>query len=114
MRSNRGLSPISASYYIRVDASASPEQKQAINSLDAKAVTLASVADEPVEAVMTAAPGNGETIGGVKVTTRNSWFALRPSGTEAVYKIYAESFISTSHLQRVLEEANQFVSSILK
>jgi phosphoglucomutase len=102
------------SYYIRVDAPASVEQKQAIKSLDAKSVTLGTVADEPVEAVMTAAPGNGESIGGVKVTTRNSWFALRPSGTEAIYKIYAESFISADHLQRVLQEAKLFVSSILK
>ena len=101
------------SYYIRVDAPASVEQKRAIKSLDAQSVTLATVAGEPVEAVMTAAPGNGESIGGVKVTTRNSWFALRPSGTEAVYKIYAESFVSADHLQRVLQEAKLFVSGIL-
>lgn len=103
-----------SSYYARVDAPASVEQKQAITSLDTQAVTLATLADEPVEAIMTTAPGNGAGIGGVKVTARNSWFALRPSGTEAIYKIYAESFVSADHLQRVLQEAKLFVAGILK
>jgi phosphoglucomutase len=101
------------SYYTRVDAPASNEQKQAIKSLDAKAVTLATLAGEPVDTVMTTAPGNNEAIGGVKVTARNSWFALRPSGTEAIYKIYAESFVSPEHLQQVLQEVQLFVAQIL-
>ena len=101
------------SYYTRVDAPASNEQKLAIKSLDAKAVTLATLAGEPVDSVMTTAPGNNEAIGGVKVTARNSWFALRPSGTEAIYKIYAESFISEEHLQQVLREVKQFVTQTL-
>ncbi|MCB1846884.1 MAG: phosphoglucomutase (alpha-D-glucose-1,6-bisphosphate-dependent) [Halieaceae bacterium] len=101
------------SYYTRVDAPASNEQKLAIKSLDAKAVTLATLAGEPVDSVMTTAPGNNAAIGGVKVTARNSWFALRPSGTEAIYKIYAESFISEEHLQQVLREVKQFVTQTL-
>jgi len=101
------------SYYTRVDAPASNEQKQAIKSLDAKAVTLATLAGEPVDTVMTTAPGNNEAIGGVKVTAQNSWFALRPSGTEAIYKIYAESFVSPEHLQQVLQEVQLFVAQIL-
>ena len=101
------------SYYTRVDAPASNEQKLAIKSLDAKAVTLATLAGEPVDSVMTTAPGNNEAIGGVKVTARNSWFALRPSGTEAIYKIYAESFISEEHLQQVLREVQLFVTQTL-
>ncbi len=101
------------SYYTRVDAPANNEQKLAIKSLDAKAVTLATLAGEPVDSVMTTAPGNNEAIGGVKVTARNSWFALRPSGTEAIYKIYAESFISEEHLQQVLREVQLFVAQIL-
>ena len=101
------------SFYTRVDAPASNEQKQAIKSLDAKAVTLATLAGEPVDTVMTTAPGNNEAIGGVKVTARNSWFALRPSGTEAIYKIYAESFVSPEHLQQVLQEVQLFVAQIL-
>ena len=101
------------SYYTRVDAPASNEQKLAIKSLDAKAVTLATLAGEPVDSVMTTAPGNNAAIGGVKVTARNSWFALRPSGTEAIYKIYAESFISEEHLQQVLREVQLFVTQTL-
>ena len=101
------------SYYTRVDAPASNEQKLAIKSLDAEAVTLATLAGEPVDSVMTTAPGNNEAIGGVKVTARNSWFALRPSGTEAIYKIYAESFISEEHLQQVLREVQLFVTQTL-
>ena len=101
------------SYYTRVDAPASNEQKLAIKSLDAKAVTLATLAGAPVDSVMTTAPGNNAAIGGVKVTARNSWFALRPSGTEAIYKIYAESFISEEHLQQVLREVQLFVTQTL-
>jgi len=102
------------SYYARVDVPASAEEKRAIKSLDDGAVTLRILAGESVEAIMTTAPGNGEAIGGVKVTAKNSWFALRPSGTEAVYKIYAESFISEDHLKTVLEESKLFVSKILE
>ncbi len=102
------------SHYIRVDAPASAQQKQAIQSLDPNNVTLQTLAGEAVENILTTAPGNGEGIGGVKVVTKNSWFALRPSGTEAIYKIYAESFISDKHLQKILHEAELFVKKILQ
>lgn len=103
-----------ASHYIRVDAPATTLEKQAIQSLDPDNVTLQTLAGEAVENILTTAPGNGEDIGGVKVITKNSWFALRPSGTEAIYKIYAESFISDEHLQKILHEAELFVKKILQ
>ena len=71
------------------------------------------LAGEPITARLTAAPGNGASIGGLKVTTENAWFAARPSGTENVYKIYAESFVSADHLARVQSEARDVVSSAL-
>jgi phosphoglucomutase len=106
-------SRFSSSYYARVDAPASDEEKRAIKSLDASAVSLNELAGESVQSIMTTAPGNGAAIGGVKVTAGNSWFALRPSGTEAIYKIYAESFVSEEHLKQVLAQAREFVSGIL-
>jgi len=102
------------SYYRRVDAPASNQQKRLIQSLDANSVTLKTLADEAVENILTTAPGNAESIGGVKVTAKNSWFALRPSGTEAIYKIYAESFLSEKHLQQVLHEAKSFAAKIMQ
>lgn len=102
------------SYYSRMDAPASTRQKQAIQSLDSGSVILKTLAEETVENILTTAPGNGEPLGGVKITAKNSWFALRPSGTEAIYKIYAESFLSDNHLQKVMHEAKLFASNILE
>ncbi len=102
------------SYYTRVDAPASNQQKQSIQALNPDRITLQTLADEPVENILTTAPGNNEPIGGVKVTAKNSWFALRPSGTEAIYKIYAESFISEKHLQHVLQDAKSFASKAMQ
>jgi phosphoglucomutase len=82
------------SYYTRIDASASQEQKASLAMLSPEAIKEPELAGEPIEAKLTTAPANGARIGGLKVVARNGWFAARPSGTEAIYKIYAESFVS--------------------
>ncbi|MFK5688898.1 1,4-alpha-glucan branching protein GlgB [Ornithinimicrobium sp. LYQ92] len=99
--------------YARVDAPAGREQKARLKSLSASDVTATELAGEPILAVLTRAPGNDAAIGGLKVVTENAWFAARPSGTEDVYKIYAESFLGTDHLARVQAEAQQVVDAAL-
>jgi phosphoglucomutase len=99
--------------YDRVDAPATPEQKQLLAKLSARQVTSSELAGEKILAVLTHAPGNGAPIGGLKVAAENGWFAARPSGTENIYKIYAESFLGADHLRRVLEEAQKIVSAAL-
>ncbi|MFJ2443767.1 MULTISPECIES: phosphoglucomutase (alpha-D-glucose-1,6-bisphosphate-dependent) [unclassified Streptomyces] len=99
--------------YARIDAPATPPQKAVLARLSPEQVTADTLAGEPVTGVLTRAPGNGEAIGGIKVTTENAWFAARPSGTEDVYKIYAESFLGAGHLERVQEEAEAVVSAAL-
>ncbi|MFF5404533.1 phosphoglucomutase (alpha-D-glucose-1,6-bisphosphate-dependent) [Streptomyces misionensis] len=99
--------------YARIDAPATREQKALLGKLSPAQVTADSLAGEPVTAVLTEAPGNGAAIGGIKVTTENAWFAARPSGTEDVYKVYAESFLGPDHLARVQEEAQGVVRSAL-
>ena len=99
--------------YARVDAPATREQKAMLGALAPEAVKAESLAGEPITARLTAAPGNGARIGGLKVTTENAWFAARPSGTEDVYKIYAESFKGPEHLARVQGEAREVVSAAL-
>ncbi|MGN9842818.1 phosphoglucomutase (alpha-D-glucose-1,6-bisphosphate-dependent) [Nonomuraea sp. H19] len=99
--------------YARVDAPATREEKAVLGKLSAAQVTATSLAGEPITAVQTAAPGNGAALGGVKVSTENAWFAARPSGTEDVYKIYAESFRGPDHLAKVQEEARSLVSATL-
>ncbi|MFF2409421.1 phosphoglucomutase (alpha-D-glucose-1,6-bisphosphate-dependent) [Streptomyces sp. NPDC058092] len=99
--------------YARIDAPADREQKAVLGRLSPEQVTADTLAGEPVTAVLTEAPGNGAPIGGIKVTTENAWFAARPSGTEDVYKIYAESFLGSDHLARVQEEAKAVVSAAL-
>jgi phosphoglucomutase len=98
-------------YYTRIDAPATPEQKEKLEKLSPDAVRAPDLAGEPIIAKLTRAPGNDAPIGGLKVVTRNGWFAARPSGTEAVYKIYAESFTSEQHLQAILTDAQQIVAS---
>ena len=98
-------------YYTRIDAPATPEQKARLEKLSPEAVKAPSLAGEPIVAKLTRAPGNGAAIGGLKVVTQNGWFAARPSGTEAVYKIYAESFRDEQHLQAILTAAQQIVGS---
>ena len=95
--------------YQRIDAAATPAQKKALKSLKPEAVRAAELAGEPILEKLTRAPGNGAEIGGLKVTAKNGWFAARPSGTEDVYKIYAESFLGAEHLRRIQEEAKEIV-----
>ncbi|MGW1708589.1 phosphoglucomutase (alpha-D-glucose-1,6-bisphosphate-dependent) [Streptomyces sp. NPDC002206] len=99
--------------YARIDAPADREQKAVLAKLSPEQITADTLAGEPVTAVLTSAPGNGAPIGGIKVTTENAWFAARPSGTEDVYKIYAESFLGSDHLGRVQDEAEAVVSAAL-
>ncbi|MFE6973305.1 phosphoglucomutase (alpha-D-glucose-1,6-bisphosphate-dependent) [Streptomyces sp. NPDC057682] len=99
--------------YARIDAPADREQKAVLARLSPEQVTADTLAGEPVTGVLTSAPGNGAAIGGIKVTTENAWFAARPSGTEDVYKIYAESFKGADHLALVQEEARAVVSAAL-
>jgi phosphoglucomutase len=99
--------------YRRVDVAAQPAQKAALGRLSAEQVTAGELAGEPILDVLTAAPGNGAPIGGVKVIAENGWFAARPSGTEDVYKTYAESFLGTEHLERILAEAEGIVQDAL-
>jgi phosphoglucomutase len=91
--------------YERLDAEATPEEQAVLQRLSAETLGLAELAGEPVDAVLTTAPGDGQPIGGVKVITGHGWCAARPSGTEAVYKLYAESFEGDEHLRRIQDEA---------
>jgi phosphoglucomutase len=99
--------------YERIDAPASRDQKAALGALTADRVTAAELAGEPIREVLTEAPGNGARIGGLKVTTDSAWFAARPSGTEDVYKIYAESFRGAAHLAEIQDAARALVTSVI-
>jgi phosphoglucomutase len=98
------------SYYARIDAPATPEQKAILGKLDPSKISADELAGEKVTARLTRAPGNDAAIGGIKVTTENGWFAARPSGTEEVYKIYAESFLSADHLGEIQSDARAIVA----
>ncbi|MDR3322048.1 MAG: phosphoglucomutase (alpha-D-glucose-1,6-bisphosphate-dependent) [Synergistaceae bacterium] len=100
-------------FYQRIDAPASPEQKAKLKKLSPSDVKAKKLAGEPITALLTKAPGNNQPIDGLKVVTANGWFAARPSGTEDVYKIYAESFKSTDHLKKIQKEAQDIVSASL-
>jgi phosphoglucomutase len=100
-------------FYTRIDAPASPAQKAAFKKLTPEAVTATELAGEKIIAKLTRAPGNNAPIGGLKVVTNSGWFAARPSGTENIYKIYAESFQSAAHLQSIVEQAQQIVTRSL-
>src|SRR5438552_3149636 len=99
--------------YDRVEAPATPEQKQLLAKLSPQQVKLTELAGEKIQTVLTHAPGNGAPIGGLKAVAESGWFAARPSGTENIYKIYAESFRGADHLRRILEEAQTIVSATL-
>jgi phosphoglucomutase len=100
--------------YRRIDAPASPDRKAALGRLSADDVTASELAGEPIRAVLTEAPGNGASIGGLKVVAENGWFAARPSGTEDIYKLYAESMRDEEHLERILAEAQQVVDGAIE
>ena len=100
--------------YARVDAPASREEKARLSKLSPSDVSAKTLAGEAITDILTAAPGNGEAIGGLKVCTQNAWFAARPSGTEDVYKVYAESFLGADHLKQVQAEAREVVAGALK
>ncbi|GAA5191553.1 phosphoglucomutase (alpha-D-glucose-1,6-bisphosphate-dependent) [Arthrobacter gyeryongensis] len=102
-----------APVYARIDAAATREQKAKLGKLSAADVTATTLAGEDITAKLTEAPGNGASIGGLKVVTENAWFAARPSGTEDVYKIYAESFKGADHLKQVQDEAKALVDSVI-
>jgi phosphoglucomutase len=102
-----------APHYLRIDTPITPEQKAAFKNLTPERVTATTLAGEPISAKLTRAPGNDAPIGGLKVTTANGWFAARPSGTEDIYKLYAESFVSDAHLQQIVAEAKEMVTATL-
>lgn len=99
--------------YRRIDAPATPDQKAAFKKLTAASITASQLAGYDIIAVHTEAPGNGASIGGIKVSTAQGWFAARPSGTEDIYKIYAESFVDGKHLQQLIDEAQSLLSRVL-
>ena len=100
-------------YYTRIDAPATPEQKARLVKLSPEAVKEPNLAGEPIVSKLTRAPGNDAPIDGLKVVARNGWCAARPSGTEAVYKIYAESFKDQAHLDAIVSEAQAMVNAAL-
>jgi phosphoglucomutase len=99
--------------YTRIDAPATPEQKAVLKKLSPEMVTATMLAGEPITAKLTKAPGNNVPIGGLKVVSPSGWFAARPSGTENIYKIYAESFKDNNHLQALVAEAQEIVAHAL-
>ena len=99
--------------YTRIDAPATPAEKARLQNLSPAAVHESDLAGEPIIARLTQAPGNDAPIGGLKVVARSGWFAARPSGTENIYKIYAESFRDEKHLEAIVDEARQIVSNAL-
>ena len=99
--------------YTRIDAPATPEQKAKLLKLSPEDVKDSDLAGEPIIGKLTRAPGNNAPIGGLKVVTTSGWFAARPSGTENIYKIYAESFRDESHLETIVNEAQQIVNNAL-
>jgi phosphoglucomutase len=99
--------------YERIDAPATPEQKAALAKLSPSDIHATQVAGQPILKILTTAPGDGNPIGGIKVIAKDGWFAARPSGTEEIYKIYAESFLGQDHLRKIEEEAQAIVSETL-
>jgi phosphoglucomutase len=104
---------LGATFADRIDAPAAPAQKAKLGRLNRQQVRITELAGEPIDQILTEAPGNNAPIGGVKVTSRGGWFAARPSGTEDIYKIYAESFHDEAHLGRLMREAQTIVDAAL-
>jgi phosphoglucomutase len=103
-----------APVYERIDAPATPGEKAILKKLSPAQVTATELAGEPITVSLTRAPGNDAAIGGLKVVTEGGWFAARPSGTEDIYKIYAESFMGADHLRQIQQEAREIVAGALK
>lgn len=99
--------------YERIDAVATPEQKAILKQLSPQQIQASELAGEKIQDIITSAPGTANALGGLKVITENGWFAARPSGTEDVYKIYAESFVGENHLRRIQEEAQTLITKVL-
>jgi phosphoglucomutase len=104
---------LGAPVYERIDAPATSEQRQRLAQLSPARVDAKELAGDPIRAILTNAPGNGESIGGVKAITDHGWFAVRPSGTEDMYKLYAESFRGREHLARIQDEAQALIARVL-
>ncbi len=105
---------LGAPFYERIDAPATVAQKNVLKALSPERLAMKELAGEPVRATLTAAPGNGQSFGGIKVTAENGWFAARPSGTEDVYKIYAESFKSQQHLRQIQQQAQDAITAVFE
>ena len=101
-------------FYERIDASATPEQKELLKTLSPNQIGMMELAGEPIRAKLTVAPGNCLPLGGIKVIAENGWFAARPSGTEDIYKIYAESFRSEDHLRQIQQEAQNIIGRLFE
>jgi phosphoglucomutase len=99
-------------YYARIDAPANAEQKKKISALKTSDITIKELAGDEITGVLTTAPGSNDPIGGVKVTSEGGWFAARPSGTEEIYKLYAESFRSADHLKAIQNEAQDILKRV--
>jgi phosphoglucomutase len=111
----RGLTAeFGESFYERIDAPATPEEKARLAKLSPEQITASELAGERITALLTTAPGNHAPIGGLKVVTPSGWFAARPSGTENVYKLYAESFKGSDHLRRIQEEAQAVIQRVVR
>jgi phosphoglucomutase len=100
-------------YYERIDAPASPKEKSILERLSSGDITASDLAGDRITSILTTAPGDGNPIGGIKVSTASGWFAARPSGTEEIYKLYAESFRSEEHLERIQSEAQAIIGQAL-
>ncbi|MGH6793663.1 MAG: phosphoglucomutase, alpha-D-glucose phosphate-specific, partial [Methylocella sp.] len=111
---DRLTAELGASFYDRIDAPASPEQKALLSTLSPNRIGTMDLAGEPIQAKLTDAPGNGRPFGGIKLIAENGWFAARPSGTEDVYKIYAESFRGEGHLRQIQQEAQNIIACVFE
>jgi phosphoglucomutase len=104
---------LGAPVYERIDSKATKEQKAALKKLSPERMRATTLAGDPITEMLTHAPGNGAAIGGLKVSTEQGWFAARPSGTEDVVKLYAESFVDDAHLKRIQEEARSLLEALM-